>query len=186
MKAIQILIGIALVVALYLFLRFLVKRLWLFAVLRRFAKKHGYICKMPLSCLWPSNRNDCIVQLETGSTLYAVKLFGLLRKHCHIHFWSTKKYSIEWYFSRKGLDLHKTPFELLSGAKHRSLGTANWPAENGKAVVPILLISPTHAPVMLTKTDVNHWERLRAGEKIEDVLFADLDFLMRFIENREK
>ena len=155
-------------------------------MLHRFAKKHGYTCKIPLSCLWPNNKNDSIVQLETSNTLYAVKLFGLLRKHCHIHFWSTEEYSIEWYFSRHGLDFKNTPFELLAGAKSRSLGNWNWTANSEKEVIPVLLISPAHAPVMLTSTDVNHWEHLRAGEKIEDVLFADLDFLLRFIENREK
>lgn len=183
MKSIQILIVIALAVTLYILLRFIVKRIWLFMALRRFAKKHGYVCKMALSCLLPNNRDRQVVLMETGSTVYAVKLFGLLRKHCHIHFWSMAEYSIEWYFSRYGMD-HQQPFGL-AGAKRRSLGTADWPIIGEKEVIPLLLISPAQAPVRLTKTDVNHWEHLRAGEKIQDVLFADLDYLMRFIENRE-
>lgn len=187
MKSIQILIIIALAVTLYIFLCFIVKRIWLFTALRRFAKKHSYVCKMPLSGLLPNNRNNNLVEIETENALYAVKLFGLLRKHCHIHFWSRAEYSIEWYFSRHGLDLRKTPFELLAGAKSRSLGSTDWlPVGGEKEVIPLLLISPTQAPVMLTKTDANHWEHLRAGERIEDVLFADLDYLLSFIENREK
>jgi len=186
MKSIQILIVIALAVTVYIFLCFIVKRIWLFAALQRFAKKNGYVCKIPLSCLLPNNRNRQVVLIETGSTVYAVKLFGLLRKHCHIHFWSMAEYSTEWYFSRRGLDLQKTPFELLAGARSRSLGITDWPVGSEKEVIPLLLISPTQAPVMLTKTDANHWEHLRAGERIEDVLFADLDYLLRFIENREK
>ena len=186
MNSLQILMLIALVVMVCIVLRFVVKRIWLFAVLRKFAKKHGYTCTTPLSCLLPNNRNKHTVQIETGNTIYSIKLFGILRKHCHIHFWSTKEYSIEWYFTRHGLDFTKTPFELLAGAKSRSLGRGNWTTNSEKEVIPVLLISPTHAPVMLTTTDVNHWEHLRAGEKIEDVLFADLDFLLRFIENREK
>jgi len=183
MKAIQILIGIALVVALYLFLRFLVKRLWLFAVLRRFAKKHGYICKMPLSCLWPSNRNDCIVQLETGNTLYAIKLFGLLRKHCEIHFWNLEEYSVVHFLMRSSFVAAK-PIGLI-GTKRRSLGNGNWAVSSEKEVIPVLLISPAQAPVRLTQTMVNHLEHLRAGERIENAVFADLDYLLRFIENRE-
>lgn len=186
MKVLQFLIAIALAITVYLFLRFVIKRIWLFSVLHRFAKRHRYTCKTPLSCLLPNNRNKDIVQIETATAVYCIKLFGLLRKHCHIHFWSTKEYSIEWYFSRRGMDYDKTPFELLAGAKSRSLGNRNWTANSEKEVIPVLLISPAHAPVMLTTTDVNHWEHLRAGEKIEDVLFADLDFLLRFIENREK
>lgn len=183
MKTIQILIVIALAVTLYIFLRFIVKRIWLFTVLRRFAKKHSYICKFPLSCLLPSNRNNNLVEIETGSTVYAVKLFGLLRKHCEIHFWSLAEYSAEWYLMRSGF-VAAEPIGQ-AGARHRSLGNGNWAVSTEKEVVPLLLISPAQAPVRLTKTEVNHLEYLRAGEKIEDVLFADLDYLMRFIENRE-
>ena len=186
MKTILILIGIVAAVTVCILLRFVSKRVWLVFALKRFAEKHGYQCQIPLSCLLPSNRNDHLVVIETGHIVYAVKLFGLLRKHCHIHFWSAKEYSMEWYFSRHGLDLHASPFELLAGAKRRSLGSAHWPAAERKEVIPLLLISPAQAPVMLTKSEANHWEHLRAGEKIGDVLFADLDFLFRFIENKEQ
>jgi len=185
MKSIQILFGIAAAVTLYIFLRFIVKRIWLFMTLRRFAKKHSYICKMPLSCLLPNNRNRQLVLIESEQSIYAIKLFGLLRKHCHIHFWSRKEYSIEWYFSRHGMDFQKTPHALLAGARRRSLGSADWPVSSEKEVIPLFLISPAHAPVKLTKT-AKHGELLYAGEKIEDVLFADLDYLVRFIENRER
>ena len=186
MKAVQIIITVALAVVLYICLRFIAKRVWLFIAVKRFAKKHGYGCNMPISCLLPNNRGKYLVEIETGHTVYAIKLLGLLRKHCHIHFWSRKEYSIEWYFSRHGLDLQKTPFELLAGAKRRNLGNADWPVNGKKEVISLLLLYPAHAPVLLTKTDANHWEHLRAGDKIEDVLFADLDYLMRFIENQEK
>ena len=184
MKAVQILIAIALVVMVYIVLRFVVKRIWLFAVLRKFAKKHGYICKIPLSCLWPSNRNDRIVQLETGSTFYAVKLFGLLRKHCEIHFWSLAEYSVVQFLMRSSF-VAAEPLGLI-GAKRRSLGKGNWAVSSEKEVIPVLLISPAQAPVRLTQTMVNHLEHLRAGERIENAVFADLDYLLRFIENREK
>lgn len=184
MKSIQILIVITLIITAWLFLRFILKRIWLFTVLRRFAKKHGYTCKLPLSCLCPNNRSDSIVQLETGSTLYAVKLFGLLRKHCDIHFWSLKEYSATQYFSRREY-VGGTPIGL-TGARRRSLGNRNWTVSSEKEVIPVLLISPANAPVRLSQTQVNHFEYLRAGERIENAVFADWDYLWRFIENREK
>lgn len=184
MKALQILIAIALAIAVYVFLRFVVKRIWLFAVLRRFSKKHGYTCKIPFSCLWPNNRNDSIVQLETGNTLYAVKLFGLLRKHCDIHFWNLKEYSATQYFTRSEY-VGGTPIGQ-TGAKRRNLGNENWAVSSEKEVIPVLLISPANAPVRLSQTKVNHFEYLQAGERIENAVFADLDFLLRFIENRDQ
>lgn len=183
MKAIQIMIATALVVMVYIVLRFVVKRIWLFAVLRRFAKKHGYICTIPLSCLWPSNRNDRIVQLETDSTIYAIKLFGLLRKHCEIHFWNLEEYSVAHFLMRSSF-VASVPIGQ-TGAKCRSLGNRNWAHSSEKEVIPVLLLSPTQVPVRLSQTKVNHWERLQAGEKIENAVFADWDYLWRFIENRE-
>lgn len=183
MKVIQILIVIALAVTVLILLRFIVKRIWLFAVLRKFAKKHGYTCKIPLSCLWPNNSNSSIVQLETGNTLYAIKLFGLLRKHCEIHFWNLEKYSVVHYLMRASF-VAAVPIGQV-GAKLRSLGNGNWAVNSEKEVVSVLLISPAHAPVRLTRTDVNHLVDLRAGDRIGDTVFADLDYLLRFIENRE-
>lgn len=184
MKALQILIVIALAITVYVFLRFITKRIWLFATLRRFAKKHGYVCKIPLSCIWPNNRNDYIVQLETSNTLYAIKLFGLLRKHCDIHFWSLKEYSATQYFTRAEY-VGGTPIGQ-TGARRRSLGNKNWAVSSEKEVAPVLLISPANAPVRLSQTKVNHFEDLQAGERIENAVFADLDYLLRFIKNREK
>lgn len=184
MKAIQILIAIALAVIGYLILRFIIKRIWLFSVLRKFAKKHGYSCKTPLPCLFPNNREKSLVQIETDNTIYAVKLFGLLRKHCEIHFWNLGKYSVVHYLMRASF-VAAAPIGQV-GAKRRSLGNGNWPISSEKEVVPVLLISPAHAPVRLTRTNVNHLVDLRAGDMIGDILFADWDYLLRFIENREK
>ena len=184
MKALQILIVITLAVTVYTFLRFAIKRVWLFAVLQKFAKKHGYQCRIPLTCLLPSNRSNQLVEIKTAHTVYAVKLFGLLRKHCDIHFWSSQEYSATQYFTRAEY-VSGTPIGL-TGARRRSLGDRNRKECNEKEVIPVLLISPANAPVRLTYTQVNHLEYLRAGEKIEDVLFADLDYLLRFIENREQ
>ena len=184
MKAVQILIAIALVVMVYMLLRFVVKRIWLFSVLRKFAKQYGYSFNFPASCLLPNNRNKNIVQIETDSTIYAIKLFGLLRKHCDIHFWSSQEYSATQYFSRREY-VGGTPIGQ-TGARRRSLGNENWVVSSEKEVIPVLLISPANAPVRLSQTMVNHFEYLRAGERIENAVFADWDYLWRFIEKREQ
>ena len=183
MKEVQILIAIALVVMVYMLLRFVVKRIWLFSVLRKFAKQHSFNFSFPASCLLPNNRNNDIVKIETASTVYCVKLFGLLRKHCDIHFWSSQEYSATQYFTRREY-VGGTPIGQTA-ARHRSLGDGNWSVSSEKEVIPVLLISPANAPVRLSQTKVNHFEHLLAGEKIENLIFADWDYLWRFIENRE-
>lgn len=183
MKAVQILIAIALVVMVNMLLRFVVKRIWLFSVLRKFAKQYGYNVIFPPSCLLPNNRNKDIVKIETTNTVYCVKLFGLLRKHCDIHFWSSQEYSATQYFSRREY-VGGTPIGQTA-ARRRSLGDGNWSVSSEKEVIPVLLISPANAPVRLSQTKVNHFEHLLAGEKIENLIFADWDYLWRFIENRE-
>ena len=181
MKIISILTIIAMITFIFLLLRFIIKRLWLFHQLRRFAKEHNYTCTIPRSCLLPNNRNRHYVQIRTPNTVYNIKLFGLLRKNCEIHFWSATEYSTYWYSLRTEF-AGATPICQANQHPLRSLGKADWLTANG---VPILLISPTHTPVRLTKTDVNHFVNLRIGEKIGDAIFADLDYLFRHIENRE-
>lgn len=182
MKVVQFIIAIALVLMIYILLRFICKRLCLWCALKKFAKGHNYILKMPFSCLLPINSNNRFIQIKTNSTVYNIKPFGLLRKHCEIHFWNTQEYSIEWYFSRAGY-VGTTPIGQTNNCPHRSLGKADWVAADG---VPVLLISPANAPVRLTQTKVNHLVELRAGDKIGDAVFADSDYLFRYIKKQEK
>ena len=185
MKALGILLIVVLAVFLYILLRFILKRIFLWVCLKRFAKKHNFQCKIAFTCLLPSNRTGT-VQIESAHTIYQINLFGLLRKHCEIHFWNTQEYSVEWYFSRYGL-VGSTPIGQTNAKRRRSLGNRDWGSSiSDKEVVPVLLIDPANAPVRLTQTQVNHLVDLRVGEKIENILFADRDFLFRFIENREK
>lgn len=182
MKAVPIIFAIALAIIVILLLRFIMKRLWLFYQLKRFAKEHNYTCTMPLVCLLPFNSSSRYVQIKTTKTVYNTKLFGLLQKHCEIHFWSEQEYSTDWYLMRSGF-IAATPIGLTNARRRRSLGKTEWlTADDG---VPILLISPAQAPVRITQTNVNHLVHLRAGEKIGDAIFADLDYLLRYIEKQE-
>lgn len=182
MKTPQILITIIFAVIMWIFLRFIVKRFWLYLTIKRFAKEHNYIWKMPISCLFPINSGNEFAQLKTDKNIYNIKLFGLLRKHCEIHFWNTQEYSTDWYLMRSGF-VAATPIGQTNARRRRSFGKADWQTADGG--VPILLISPANAPVRLTQTNVNHLATLRAGDKIGDAIFADLDFLLRYIEKQE-
>ena len=70
----------------------------------------------------------------------------------------------------------------VSTKRRRNLGKTDWLTADG---VPVLLISPAHAPVCMTQTDVNHLVQLRVGDKIGNALFADLDYLFRHIEKQK-
>ena len=181
MKTIGIFAIIAIIIVIFLLLRFMIKRLWLFHLLNRFAKEHNYTCTIPRSCLLPNNRNNHYVQICTANTVYNIKLFGLLRKQCEIHFWNTREYAATWYASWSEYTSRTAPLDILA-KRRRSLGKTDWLTADG---VPALLISPAHAPVCITQTDENHLIQLRAGDKLGNAIFADLDYLLRYIEKYE-
>ena len=184
MKTLLILLAISFGILLYILLRFFIKRIHLRLSLMKFCKQNHFRCTFPFQCLLPLNHLKAFVQIETGSRIYQIKLFGLLRKHCEIHFWNLQEYSIQWYFIRAEYIGSPVPIGLTNTNRRRSLGDSNWATTPG--ITPVLLISPAQAPVRLTKTDVNHLTKLRAGERIQDVLFADLDFLLLHIEKQER
>ena len=183
MKTLLILAVIGAGIMLCMLLRFMIKRLWLFLQLKKFAEKHNYDCIVPFLCILPLNSSSHIIQIKTGKNSYNIKPFGLLRKHCEIHFWSTEEYSTHWYFTRAEYLGSPGPIGLTNDHRRRSLSNTDWTTSPN--AVPILLLTPSHAPVKLTKTDVNHLEELRAGDKIGDVIFADLDYLFRHIEKHQ-
>jgi len=190
MKSAGILLFIVLVLGLYIFLRFIIQRICFLVKLERFAEKYGfYVKKKFWNCLLPLNgsSNSSIV-IETESSVYDIKLFGLFLKHCEIHFWNTRLYSVEWYFSRHGLRRQPTIGKTCAKMR-RSLGnfndTSSIDTSSQKERISILLITPTNAPVRITQLLGYHVVYLRAGDKIGDVLFADWDFLLRYIVKRE-
>lgn len=190
MKNFAIILSIVLVIGLYVFLRFLIKRICFIITIENFTKKYKYQLKKKLGlCLLPlNNSSNSSIIIETDSSIYDIKLFGLFLKHCEIHFWSMKEYSTRWYFSR--YDFYGAPPIGKTNAKpRRSLGdfdcTIYTDSATQKERIPVLLISPANAPVRLTQLLVNQVVAIRAGEKIGDVLLADSDFLYRYINRRE-
>ncbi len=190
MKSLIILLQLAIVIFLLVLLRFLLQRIRLYFQLNRFAKKYGFRCQILKKTFFLlfNKKNGSNVLLESDSTVYNVRTFGLLRKHCEIHFWHINEYSKTWYFLRSGF-VAAQPIGKTNAEKRRQLGDFRVEAplnlSADKEIIPILLLAPTNAPVRLTKMDAVQVVDLRAGDKIDDVLFADLDFMFRFICKRE-
>lgn len=163
----------------YIFLRFVFQRNILLLKVKRFAKKYDIECFITLSAfLLPSNRLGTTVLLKTAKNTYNIRLFGLLRKNCAVHFWSKEQYSVEKFIPK--MSLVDTPLGHRP-VRHRELG--KWDI-SANTEIPVLLYSPANSPIHITQTKVNHIERLIAGDMIEDILFVDIDFLFRYIENR--
>ena len=163
----------------YVLIRFTIKRIILLHKIKHFAKENGieYKISMP-AFLFPSNRYGTALLLKTEKATYNIRLFGLLRKNCAVHFWSKEQYSVEKYIPRMSL------MESSIGhrpVRRRMLG--KWDT-NSDAEIPVLLYSSANSPIRITKTQVNRIERIEAGAMIDDVLLADTDFLFRFIKKR--
>jgi len=117
MKSIIIILQLALLIFLLLLLRFFLQRVRLLVSLKWFARKYGFQVRgfRPIFFLPLNGTKKNMITLETDNYIYDIKPFGLLRKNYELHFWGLSEYSMEWYFSRHGLD-HKP---------HLFIGTTN-------------------------------------------------------------
>ncbi len=170
MKSIAIILALVFGVGLYILLRFALKRMRHIRRLKRFAKENGYSLA----------KKGSSVVLNTGSKIYNIRRLGLLLKHCELHFWSEKEYAIQWYAARIDL-LNTPPIGETNSGRRKQIGS--WDVAAGE--IPVLLLSPANAPVRLSQTQGIALKRLHAGDKIGNVLFADMDFLLRHIEKNE-
>lgn len=191
MKTVKILLIIALVFLLYIFLRFIIRRMCLLISLRKFAKKYDYQLKINLwNCLLPLNSSSkTSVVIETNNSIYDIKLFGFFLKNREVHFRNTKEYSTRWIMPREGLS-EKT--NEICANPLKSLGSFDdaiyiVPSVQ-KERIPVLQHSPdSFAFLRRTHLLSNHIVRLNVGDKIagSDLLFADRDFLFLYISKRE-
>lgn len=164
---------------LYFLFRFIFKRARLLHQVKCFAKEHSIECVVATPAfLLPSNRYGTVLLLKTEKATYNIRLFGLLRKNCAVHFWNKEMYSVEKFIPR--MSLVDTPLGHRP-VKRRKLG--KWDI-NANAEIPVLLYASADSPLRIMQTKVNHTERLLVGDTIEDVLFVDRDFLFRYIANR--
>lgn len=191
MKTVKILLIIALVFLLYIFLRFIIRRMCLLISLRKFAKKYDYQLKIDLwNCLLPLNGSSgSSIVIETNSSIYDIKLFGFFLKNREVHFRNTKEYSTRWIMPKEGLS-EKT--NEICANPLKSLGNFDdaiyIDSSIQKERIPVLLHSPdSFAHLRRTHLLTNRIVRLHVGDKIagSDLLFADLDFLLRYIAKNE-
>ena len=164
---------------LYSLFRFVFKRARLLHQVKCFAKEHSIECIVTTPAfLLPSNRYGTVLLLKTEKATYNIRLFGLLRKNCAVHFWSKEQYSAEKYIPRMSL--------MESSIGHRPVRRkmlGKWDT-NSDTEILIFLYSSANGPIRITKTQINRIERIEAGAIIDDVLLADTDFLFRFIKKR--
>lgn len=191
MKTVKILLIIALVFLLYIFLRFIIRRMCLLISLIKFAKKYDYQLKIDLwNCLLPLNGSSgSSIVIETNSSIYDIKLFGFFLKNREVHFRNTKEYSTRWIMPKEGLS-EKT--NEICANPLKSLGNFDdaiyIDSSIQKERIPVLLHSPdSFAHLRRTHLLTNRIVRLHVGDKIagSDLLFADLDFLLRYIAKNE-
>ena len=165
---------------LYIVLRFVLKRVILLRQIKRFAKENSLQCDITARAfLLPSNRCGTAVVLKTEKICYNIRLFGLLRKNCAVHFWNKEMYSLEKYIPRMGL-VEDIPLGHRDVTR-RVLG--KWIIKS-ESEIPVLLYAPANGPIRITQTNVNHIERMIAGDMLDGVLFADWDYLFRYVEGR--
>lgn len=191
MKSLIIILLFVLAFGLYVFLRFIPRRMCLLILLRKFAKKYDYQLKINLwNCLLPLNgSSSSSVVIETNSSIYDIKLFGFFLKNREVHFRNTKEYSTRWIMPREGLsektnEICANPLKSLGGFDDAIYIVPSVKKER----IPVLLHSPdSFAHLRRTHLLSNRIVRLHVGEKIagSDLLFADRDFLFRYISKRE-
>ena len=191
MKSLMIILLSALALGLYLFLRFIIRRMCLLISLRKFVKKYDYQLKINLwNCLLPLNgSSSSSIVIETNSSIYDIKLFGFFLKNREVHFRNTKEYSTRWIMPKEGLS-EKT--NEICANQLKSLGSFDDAIYIDSSVqkerIPVLLHSPdSFAHLRRTHLLSNRIVRLHVGEKIadSDLLFADSDFLFRYISKKE-
>lgn len=170
--------------------RFIIQRTILLFKLKRFASKNNYNCKIvnPLFFIPLNFSSSGSVLIETESTVYNIKVFGILRKHCEVHFWNINEYSIRKYFFKWNY-LSSTPLGQMN-CHRRKTGGFNFRNKkincDYKLLIPIFLFSPTNNLLRVTQMQENNLKELKAGDKIDNIVFADRSYLFWYITNREK
>ncbi len=180
----------SLIVLLYNILCFIIKRFILIFKLKKFAKKNSCNCKIvnPLFFIPLNLSNNGLVSIETDSTIYNIKVFGILRKHCEVHFWNINEYSIKKYYLVKQF-IASTPLGQKKCYRRKTGGfnPINTKVNSDyKLSVPVFLFSPSNNLLRITQTQENQLKQLKVGDKIDNIIFADTPYLFWYISNREK
>lgn len=182
MKLLIIAVLVAAVIYLLPYIRLTVKRFGLARRLKAFCKKTGarLYKNHPLWMFGGSRGRACDFYIETGETIWAVKLFGMKRRTTELCFTDDRRYFIRSYiafaagmFSRVPLDSAK---RVLPAYDFRAGFRDEWYVKRFK---PVLLINP----VCLQINYVSDESRIvGAGEMLNDMYIYSSSRLISDIE----
>ena len=181
----KIFIAIIVFLLFFLYLRFVLKRLRLLLSLKKAAKQVGAKLTLTTARFWlPTNRSkQSEIIIDGSDVVYSIKVIGLFQKFCDLHFWNPREYATRKYLLRFQID-QSTPLGSKD-TRHKRLDvdfTAGLP-ENArrKHVISFYLLSPANSPIHITKNDGNQIVDLEPGKKIDNIIFADREYLYQYI-----
>ena len=121
MKIWYIVSVIAIVLIIFLYLRFFFKRLRLFRSLKKASKRAGARIALKAATFWlPTNRcKRCEIVVTGDAFVYCIKVIGLFQKYCDLHFWNSHEYATRKYLFRWQID-QATPLGS-KGTRHKRL-----------------------------------------------------------------
>ena len=171
-------------VIIFLYVRFFFKRLRPLIALKKAARYAGAKLLLTTPSYWlPTNQCKHSEILVIGDHFaYSIKMIGLFQKYCDLHFWNQREYA-----TRKYLFHWQIAQAVPLGQKattHKELNidfTKGLPEDFSGKVIPFYLLSPTNSPIHITKNDVNVIVDLVPGDKLDNVIFADREYLHQYI-----
>ena len=184
MEALNIAGGILTLLTIFLSLRFFFKRLRLLISLKRATKEIDAKLILTTPMFWlPTNRCKQSEILVIGHNYaYSIKVLGLYLKYCDLHFWNAKEYATHKYLFHWEIAQATRLGKRNVRRKRLSIDfTKALPEDFVGKVYPFYLLSPTNSPIHITKTDAAVIVDITPGDKIDDIIFADREYLYQHI-----
>ena len=163
---------IVLLILLIPVIRFAVMRVKLITELKRICKSRNFEF-LPTHKLWFTSGiqdKNCDLYIKTPSNLYSVKLCGMMRRSCEIHFKNSRAYTVKrirvWFQMFRGFD-----FSTYTDKSKPEYDFAYNMREEDRAVklTPILLMCPVCVDIFLIKG--NEKVSVFPGDDIGECLF---------------
>lgn len=169
----------------FLYIRFFFKRLRLLRYLKKAAKQAGSKLTLTSSMFWlPTNRcRRSEILVECPDAIYSVKVLGLFQRYCDLHFWNAKEYATRKYLLRFEIE-QASPLGAKGGRrKHLNVDfESHLPATvKGKPIIRFFVLSPANSPIRISKHDGNTIVDLEPAGKVDNVIFADREYLYQYI-----
>ena len=168
----------------FLYLRFFFKRLRLLNYLKKASKQAD--SKLTLTCFqfWlPTNRcKRSEILIECEDAIYSVKVLGLFQRYCDLHFWNAQEYATRKYLLR--FEIEQASPLGSKGGRHKRLDVdfeSHLPeTAKGKPIIRFFVLSPANSPIRITKHDGNTIVDLEPAGKVDNVIFADREYLYQY------